>query len=218
MVALMPLVIVGLRVTPIYKPTGELTPGSSSVQGLAAIQRHFTAGEIGPTTVLLVSDHDWTSPAGKALLAHLSRGFGYLDNVAEVRSLTQPLGRPLPRPRWTIASKGLLGQLFHVLGDPLQKLADQSEQSARAFYVAKMPAGVSGPRYVTRLDVVLRSDPFAAASMVTLRELQCWLHDRLPLSAAGFGKVDGECYGVTVNAHDLAVVTGATACASTCWS
>ncbi len=61
-------------------------------QGLAAIQRHFTAGEVGPVTVLLESTTDWESPRGQAMIAHLSHGFALLDNVAEVRSLTQPLG------------------------------------------------------------------------------------------------------------------------------
>src|SRR4029077_19421345 len=91
-VVLLPLVIVGLHVQPSYRATGELSPDVESLQGLAAIQRHFTAGQIGPVTVLLVSETDWTSREGVAQIDHLSRGFANLPNVAEVRSLTQPLG------------------------------------------------------------------------------------------------------------------------------
>src|SRR5205085_116065 len=66
-----------------------------------------------------------------------------------------------------------------------------------------------GPkRYATRLDVVLKTDPFAAGSAVTLRLLQTWLHEELPRSALVPG-LTAECYGVTVNAQDLAAVTEA---------
>jgi RND superfamily putative drug exporter len=55
--------------------------------------------------------------------------------------------------------------------------------------------------------VVLRSDPFAPRSGETLAVIQTWLRDELPRQAAGLGGVGAECYGVTVNARDLARVT-----------
>src|SRR5262249_52648453 len=93
---LLPLAALGYRLKPNYKPMGELSPPAQSVHGLDVIQRRFVAGETGPITVLLTSSSDWDGPEGRRVLDHLSRGFGYLDNVAEVRSLTQPLGTPLP--------------------------------------------------------------------------------------------------------------------------
>src|SRR5262249_44737979 len=92
---LLPLVVLGLKVRPNYKPTGELGSAAGGVRGLEVIQRHFTAGETGPVTVLLASHSDWDGREGRQVLSHLSRGFALLDNVAEVRSLTQPLGVPL---------------------------------------------------------------------------------------------------------------------------
>ena len=65
-----------------------------ALSGLGVIQRHFSAGEIGPVTVLLASDTDWSSREGILQIDHLSRGFGKLPNIAEVRSLTQPMGKP----------------------------------------------------------------------------------------------------------------------------
>src|SRR5262249_47032254 len=117
---LLPLAFLGLRVTPNYKPTGELSPSSGSVQGLAANQQHFTAGEVGPVTVLLASSHDGNPPEGRRVIPHVSRVLGRLENVAEVRSLMQPLGgyfeeqapeREPARPRG----------LFAVLSNALQK-------------------------------------------------------------------------------------------------
>ena len=93
---LLPLAVVGYRLKPNYKPMGELRPTADSIRGLDVIQRHFTAGETGPVTVLLTAPADWNGPEGRRVLAQVSRAFGYLANVAEVRSLTQPLGTPLP--------------------------------------------------------------------------------------------------------------------------
>src|SRR5207247_148057 len=48
---LAPLVYLGVHVKPNYRATGELSPHADSLQGLAVIQRHFRAGEVGPVTV-----------------------------------------------------------------------------------------------------------------------------------------------------------------------
>src|SRR5207237_277995 len=92
---LAPLVLIGLRAQPSYRATGEISAKAPSLRGLAAIQRHFNAGDIGPVTVLLATTGDWDSPEGQREIDHLSHGFASLPNVAEVRSLTQPLGMPM---------------------------------------------------------------------------------------------------------------------------
>jgi putative drug exporter of the RND superfamily len=204
---LLPLALLGLRVQPNYRPTGELGPNSSSVQGLASIQRHFAAGEVGPITVLLVSNKDWNSTEGRDIIAHLSRGFASLPNVAEVRSLTQPLGTHLPDPPQRLVDepqKGMLGSLFKSLQKGVADAREQANRTVREFYVATLPPADGPERSVTRVDVVLRSDPFGPDSAATLQLVQTWLNERLPHSAGG---VEAECYGVTVSARDLAEVT-----------
>ncbi|MBV9125136.1 MAG: MMPL family transporter, partial [Planctomycetes bacterium] len=210
--ALAPLALIGLRVVPDYRPTGELSPRCDSVQGLAAIQRHFTAGEIGPVTVLLVAPTDWSQPAGREVVAHLSRGFGRLPNVAEVRSLTQPLGTPMQSQVLEGRGKGLLGGLLNlkVVRQDIDRALEQADALARQFYVTRLAGqGAAAPRFVTRLDVIFQSDPFDPASMETLQLIQRWLRDQLPTSVGNLGGVEAECYGVTVNARDLAQVTEA---------
>jgi RND superfamily putative drug exporter len=171
--ALLPLVVVGLRVAPAYKATGELRPSAVSVRGLTVIGRHFTAGETGPLTVLLASPTPWDSPEGRARIAHLSRGFAHLDNVAEVRSLTQPLGTPLPDvpPQPAGRSTGLLDVVFGSMRSNVSAGLERAQQAAREHYLATVPAE-AGPPYVTRLDVVMRSDPFDAASGETLELIE----------------------------------------------
>jgi RND superfamily putative drug exporter len=209
---LLPLAILGFGVKPNYRATSELTPSSDSVRGLAALQRHFTPGEVGPITVLLESNTDWQSPAGQSILSYLSQGFGYLNNVAEVRSLTQPLGSPVTefsdrlsglggaRP----ASAEKKASLKTMWRSVVQGLTDQINRAAGDFYVARLPG--TTPRYVTRLDVVLRSDPFEQSSIDTLELIQLWLREELP-KHPGAAKVRAECQGITVNARDLAQVT-----------
>jgi RND superfamily putative drug exporter len=211
---LTPLALIGLCIRPNYKATGELAPSAGSVQGLTAIQRHFTAGEIGPVTVLLSSPTDWNSPQGRDLIAHLSQGFSRLDNVAEVRSLTQPLGTPWQEPpvsRPTApATKGLLASLLHSVQRQADGVRDQIGHTVRDTYVGSVPPAATPEgkaRSVARLDVVLRSDPFAPESVATLDLIQTWLRQQLPRSAAPLGGVQAECYGVTVGARDLALVT-----------
>jgi RND superfamily putative drug exporter len=208
LVLLLPLAVLGYRLKPNYKPMGELRPTVESVRGLDVIQRRFTAGETGPITVLLTSSADWNGPEGRRVLDHLSRGFGYLDNVAEVRSLTQPLGTPLPElPQRRAETKGMLAGFLKSVRKDVDAARERGDRSAREFYLAARPDAADGRRYVTRLDVVLRSDPFAPQSSDTLDVVQTWLRDELPRQAAGMGGVGAECYGVTVNARDLARVT-----------
>jgi RND superfamily putative drug exporter len=206
---LLPLALVGFGVQANYRATAELSPDSSSVQGLQAIQQHFTAGEVGPITVLLESATDWESEAGQRVLGHLSQGFALLDNVAEVRSLTQPLGSPVSLPGEP-TGPNLQGPLFKsVWRNVMQGVADQIQKAAREFYVTRMPGKCPGDpeRQITRLDVVLHTDPFDPRSTRTLEVLELWLHEKLPEATAALGPVTTACYGTTVGARDLAEVT-----------
>jgi RND superfamily putative drug exporter len=218
---LLPLVIVGLRVEPTYRATGELCPETESLQGLAAIQRHFTAGEIGPVTVLLASETDWSSRAGVLQIDHLSRGFAELPNVAQVRSLTQPLGKPFLDLTPLPGSKGWMADLLNLVEPILRAMRDDMCDVARDHYVAQIQdedapsagppsadAPSAKPRFVTRLDVILKSDPFDQESIATLELIQTWLNDVLPRQSL-VGPIQAECFGITANGKDLAEVTEA---------
>ncbi len=212
---LAPLALIGIKVKPSYKATGELTATSSSVAGLGAIQRHFNPGEIGPVTVLLQSSTDWNSPEGRALIKHLSLGFGFIEGVVEVRSLTQPLGTPLPEsPSGPNFARGNSGPLHLPTSVMLNKMwqsvvqgfNDQISRTAREHYVAEVKAE-DAPLFVTRLDVVFNTDPFDPRSLLPLEVLRVWLKERLPEEADKLGHFTAEAYGVTVNARDLAEIT-----------
>ncbi len=207
--ALLPLAIMGLQVETNYRATGELPPSSASLKGLAAIRRHFTAGETGPITVLLASPTAWDSPDGRDAVQHVCRSFACLDNVAEVRSLTQPLGRPFPPAAPpAVGRPGLLGRLLVAVQPGIEAAYDVARDAARKYYVATVP-GEERPQSVTRVDVVLKTDPFDARSIGTLRVIEAFLRQELPRTVLPAGGVRAEWYGVTVNARDLAEITEA---------
>lgn len=204
---LLPLVVIGWRVPPNYRATGELSPTCDSLQGIAAIQRHFAAGQIGPITVLLHGDTDWTSRQGRMEIDHLSRGFASLPNVVEVRSLMRPLGTPLPDWRPAPDGQGLLHELLLLLEPHLQRFRQEIDAKTREFYVAQLPGERGGSHHVTRLDVVLKSDPFEPDSAATLRQVQTWLREEMPRTSFLPTPATAECFGITANAQDLAQVT-----------
>ncbi len=208
---LAPLVILGLRVQPNYRATGELNPRCASMQGLIAIQRHFNAGEIGPVTVLLTSKHDWTSRLGQRELERISQGFSSIEGVAEVRSLVQPVGMPWVEVHPSPAGKGYFHQFLVMIQPMLQSWHDQIIVEGRDYYVAKImqddPSGTSESVYVTRVDVILKTDPFDSASANTLKALQTWLKVGVTDSNLLGEVIPSECYGITAIGTDLAEVT-----------
>lgn len=201
---LAPLIWLGINVSPDYNSSGELTPSSDSIKGLQVIKKHFTAGEIGPAMVLLTSTVDWNTPEGKELIGQVSQKLANLDNVAEVRSLTQPLGKPLPI--CDKAKRSLLVSLIKTVRPDVSKTIEDSCQKAADYYLAAIP-GKTSKEYVTRLDVVLRTDPFAAASFTTLGKMETWLHEEMPRNKAHMGWVVPDFYGVTAQARDMAVIS-----------
>jgi RND superfamily putative drug exporter len=209
---LVPLVYLGMNVKPNYRATGELSPQAESLQGLAAFQRHYTPGEIGPITVLLNGPVDWNSREGRLEIDHLTRGFASLPNVAEVRSMTQPLGSPVP-DFWQLANpETLVQRLYNMVQPMIQDLLEQIQAQSRDYYLAKVDEATpwnaqAQTHYVTRLDVVLKSDPFDDVSAETLQLIQTWLEKERPRLSFVESQVQAECYGITSNTQDLADVT-----------
>ena len=218
---LLPLALVGFRVQASYKATAELASSSSSIAGLAAIQRHFHAGEVGPVTVLLDSPKEWNTQEGRALIQKLSRGFSFLDNVVEVRSLTQPLGEsaapslspPTPGPvtATSIAESGHGHWPAYLIPTMVQHFRqgfeDQLGRLIADHYVSQFLDEQGVSHHVARLDVVCGTDPFDPRSLPAIEVIQLWLKDRMPEEARAMGEVHSETYGVAVNGKDLAEVT-----------
>lgn len=208
---LLPFVTLGMCVQPNYRATGELNANCPSLKGLAAIQRHFTAGEIGPVQILITSSKDWTSQLGQREIERLSQGFAGLEGVAEVRSLVQPVGLPWLEVRPNPVGTGIVHQLLTLMQPMLRTWHDETVAQAREHYVSTIDIdGTDGKKekvYVTKIDVILKTDPFEPASVETLKLLQAWIRVDLPEFNLLGEKLHAECYGITAIGHDLADVT-----------
>ena len=70
--------------------------GGGAMIGANVVRRYFSVGELSPAAALINNPSlDFRSPRGRSAIEATSRRLQAIDDVAEVRSLTQPVGRPL---------------------------------------------------------------------------------------------------------------------------
>src|SRR5262249_24019381 len=102
--------------------------------------------------------------------------------------------------------EGILGQVLTLIKPMIDEFRTAMLDKAKDHYIAKVEHR-GRPYYVTRLDVVLASDPFSPQSNETLRTIRTWLNEELPRTKLTKLPIQAECFGVTANAADLAEVT-----------
>ena len=152
LLALTPFAIMGARTSSNYSQLTDLSPDQPSIIGAKMVRRYFPAGELGPSTVLIEHPKiDFRSEPGRAVIEGLSRKFAAIKNVAEVRSISRPLG---------ISPESLQERL--------------SDRIRRPFvdprYVSMYPVDSADLNHVTRIDLIFRTDPFSDASLKSLEE------------------------------------------------
>jgi RND superfamily putative drug exporter len=113
--------------------------------------------------------------------------------------------------------KGLFNQLLIMVQPMLKTWHDKAIVESHDHYVAKIETTAwerqsqigdpGGTVYVTKLDVILKTDPFDPASAETLKLLQTWLRVDLPHYNLLGENIRSECYGITAIGQDLAEVT-----------
>ncbi len=123
------------------------------------IRRHFAVGELSPAAALVEDPSlDFRSPRGREAIAEVSRRLEAVDLVAEVRSLTQPVGKPLAAR----TDRGFFGQFAGQVADQALRIGAESR------YVSVRPAHPADTDHVTRFDIVFKTDPFSEASLEAL--------------------------------------------------
>lgn len=154
-VALMaPFAFHGLRVQPSYDIVNELSADRPTVRGTEMFRRHFTPGEVGPITIVAqLENGQFDQDSGKVLIRWLHEFLTSSDtpipHVQSVRSWYSPVGGQAVRGSHASALRGRAEPIY--IGTP-----DEGENSST----------------VTRLDVVLSSDPFSAEAAETLEKLK----------------------------------------------
>jgi putative drug exporter of the RND superfamily len=195
LIVLLPLAVVGARSKSNHSQLSGLDPDTPSVIGTATVRRYFAAGELSPAIALIHHPGlDFRSPQGRTAIEELSKRLLLIDNIAEVRSLTQPLGKP--------PATGPDAGLVNRFASQAVGLAAESR------YVGTRPALAADRDHITRLDVVFKSDPFSEASLRALVEVR----EKLQTAASAGQPLAGAAAtigiaGASSMLHDLKSVT-----------
>ncbi|MDR3618680.1 MAG: MMPL family transporter [Paludisphaera borealis] len=152
---LAPLAYIGARTTASYSQLADLDPDRPSVVGASVIRRYFAVGELSPTTALVENPKvDFRSPEGREKVDEVSRRLLAIPGVAEVRSLTQPLGAP---------------PVSDDQKSMLQRMAERAMRGAvDGRYVSTKAPDAKDVNHITRFDVVFKTDPFSKPTLDAL--------------------------------------------------
>ena len=157
---LAPLAVVGARSRPNYGQLVDLDPDRPSVVGANAIQAYFPVGELSPTVALI--EHpalDFRSQRGKAAIEEISRRLAAIGGVAEVRSVTRPVGKS----QGSAAGESLFARLADRASGPAAAESPICRHQAEA-------SGRSQSHHAP--GIVFKTDPFSESSLQTLQDVR----------------------------------------------
>ncbi|RFZ02116.1 Membrane transport protein mmpL8 [Mycobacterium marinum] len=93
------LALVGLLALPGYKTSYDTRPympsSAAANVGYAAAERHFSRSRLEPELLMIETDHDLRNPADMLILDRVAKAVFHLPGIAQVQSITRPLGTPL---------------------------------------------------------------------------------------------------------------------------
>jgi putative drug exporter of the RND superfamily len=91
--------LIGLLALPGYKTSYDTRPympaNSPANIGYAAAERHFSQARLNPELLMIEADHDLRNSANMILLERVAKAIFHTGGIAEVQSITRPLGTPL---------------------------------------------------------------------------------------------------------------------------
>ncbi len=93
------IALIGLLALPGYKTSYDVRhyiPAAAPANiGYAAAERHFSPARLNPELLMVEADHDMRNPADMLVLDRVARGIIHLRGIAQVQSITRPLGTPI---------------------------------------------------------------------------------------------------------------------------
>ena len=97
--ATMALALVGILglsgYTVSYDISRYMPDDTPSNVGYTAAERHFSKARLNPELLMIEADHDMRNPTDMILLERVAKGVFHTDGIAQVQSITRPLGTPL---------------------------------------------------------------------------------------------------------------------------
>ena len=99
LVASLAVAFIGLLALPGYKTSYDVGPylpdDAPSNIGYAAAERHFSKARLNPELLMIDTDHDLRNPTDMILLERVAKAVFHTKGIAQVQSITRPLGTPL---------------------------------------------------------------------------------------------------------------------------
>ena len=99
LVAACALALVGLLALPGYKTSYDTRPympaSAPANVGYTAAERHFSRARLEPELLMVEADHDLRDPADMLVLDRVAKAVFHVPGVAQVQTITRPLGTPL---------------------------------------------------------------------------------------------------------------------------
>jgi len=93
------IALIGLLALPGYKTSYDARPympaWAPANIGYAAAERHFSQARLNPELLMIEADHDLRDSADMLILERVAKAIFHTPGIAEVQSITRPLGTPL---------------------------------------------------------------------------------------------------------------------------
>ncbi|MET0451850.1 MAG: MMPL family transporter [Mycobacterium sp.] len=99
LLATVAIALIGLLALPGYKTSYDARPylpaSAPANVGYAAAEKHFSRARLNPELLMVEADHDLRNPTDMILLERVAKAVFHTDGIAQVQSITRPLGTPL---------------------------------------------------------------------------------------------------------------------------
>jgi len=177
-----------------YDVLAALDESRPSRKGADALRQHFPIGESGPVTLVVFNpDADFRSQDGRKAIYELSRSLYQIDGVSVVRSIVDPLGDFPP------------GETIGLMDRRAWKTwLSRPHRKTESVFVAQT-AELGGK--ITRMDVILRYDPFSREAVDALRRMDLRLRSLAGEAASFWQNCQFSYAGPTAAVRDLREVT-----------
>jgi RND superfamily putative drug exporter len=196
--ALTPLAVIGARTRPNFSQLEDLDANQPSVEGSRIVRGYFALGELSPSAILIAHPGiDFRSDTGRTAIEQLSTALAALPGVAEVRSVSRPLGKPVAAASPSPPSANFLQRL----------MAQTARVAADARYVSATSRQPADRNHITRVDVVLKADPFSYPALDALEEVTATLKKATAPGQPLAGTSSYGIAGATAMVEDLKRVT-----------
>ena len=99
LLATVAIAVIGLLALPGYKTNydarGYIPASAPANVGYTAAERHFSQARLNPELLMIEADHDLRNSTDMILLERVAKAVFHTDGIAQVQSITRPLGTPL---------------------------------------------------------------------------------------------------------------------------